>query len=125
MHGKLFTDVKIRSPEVARRLRGMGGTRYVIDGGIDLVEKARHFASAGYNFDDLVRAGRVAIEMDTALSSRDRRYLVTREIRRQKEITREQVAEQAITDFFSQSADFEVDVEEADLILDEEYMEDE
>lgn len=81
-------DVKIKSPDVARRLRGMGGVAYLVAMDVRnddfVVFQARRFASKGLDFDRLCREGRVQVAMDAKLSNREARRLVSREIRRQK-----------------------------------------
>lgn len=77
--------VKIKSPALARRLRGMGGTGYGIDMGSGngfYITCARHFSPKGHDFDKLCREGRLWVEMGER-SNQENRRLVKREFARQ------------------------------------------
>lgn len=77
--------VKIKSPDVARRLRGMGGESYGVDVGQpteQYIDRARYFSVRGFNFDALCRAGRIWVVMQSRPKHENRR-LVKREIERQ------------------------------------------
>lgn len=82
-------DARIKSPSVARRLRGYGGTAYVVDAGTPMeivMDNARHFKRNGLDFDALCREGRLSVWMSESITNRRARELVSREIRRKARV---------------------------------------
>lgn len=78
--------VRIKSPAVARRVRGLGASCYLavgagIEGHDVAVANARHFAAKGLDFDRLCAEGRIRLCMPRACAP-----IVTREMERQARI---------------------------------------
>lgn len=93
-------DARIKSPAVARRLRGFGGIAYIVDAGTPMeliMDNARHFKSNGLDFDALCRDGRLSVFFD-GVTNRRARALVSREIRRQERITHAPVTDDMVVD---------------------------
>ena len=82
-------DFLIKSPVVARRVRGRGGLYYVLDAGTDgekIVNNACGFRRLGLDFDAMCQAGRISVcngssAMKT-VSNSGFRNMVRHEIRR-------------------------------------------
>lgn len=79
--------VKVKSPSVARRLRGYGSMYEVQGVPTPFVTNARHFKPKGLDFDELCRAGRVSIWFEKHVAPAQVRYLMHREVTRQTKIS--------------------------------------
>ena len=84
-------DIRIKSPDVARRLRGMGASSFRVDARSSIlseireVENAAYFRPKGLDFEALCKEGRVFLHFDAMPRSEVRR-IVQREIERQESL---------------------------------------